>query len=248
MSHTSREIVVHRISPLQSPAVRAPWTHLTSEAVLLPYDDIDTDQIIPARFLTTTQRAGLGRHCFADWRYDEQGVPRADFPLNAASAGERRILVAGANFGCGSSREHAPWALLDAGFDAVVAASFADIFRSNANRNGLLTVAVGAQLADIHHRLRRTPEAPITIDLASQVITWAPGHAAQFAIDAFTKRALLHGLDELGMLLAEVPVIEAWEARTGRVAGAPFSAGRPQDQTTDVPRGSLMVAPTELPA
>lgn len=235
MSDHSREIVVHRISPAQSVAVRAPWTQLTSAAVLLPHDDIDTDQIIPARFLTTTQRAGLGRYCFADWRYDEHGAPRADFPLNAASAAGRRILVAGANFGCGSSREHAPWALLDAGFDAVVAASFADIFRSNANRNGLLTVAVGAPIADIHHRLRNAPQAPIAIDLASQVITWAPGHAAPFAIDAFTKRALLHGLDELGMLLAELPTIEAWEARTGRAVGSPFAAGEPMDRPMDVP-------------
>jgi 3-isopropylmalate/(R)-2-methylmalate dehydratase small subunit len=207
--------------------VRAPWTRVTSAAVLLPHDDIDTDQIIPARFLTTTQRAGLGGHCFADWRYDEQGAPRTEFPLNAAHNVGRRILVAGANFGCGSSREHAPWALLDAGFEAVVAASFADIFRSNANRNGLLTVAVGAQIADVQHVVRTSPQAELDIDLDGQVIYWAPGHAAQFAIDAFTKRALLHGLDELGMLLADVPAIEQWERRTGRVAGSPFAAGEP---------------------
>lgn len=228
MSSDSNVIEVHRISPARSAAVRAPWTHVTSAAVLLPHDDIDTDQIIPARFLTTTQRAGLGVHCFNDWRYDESGAPRPAFPLNMASSVGRRILVAGANFGCGSSREHAPWALLDAGFEAVVAASFADIFRSNANRNGLLTVAVGSHIVDVQHRLRTSPNAELSIDLESQVIAWAPGHAAQFAIDAFTKRALLHGLDELGMLLAELPAIEAWEARTGRGIGAPFASGDPR--------------------
>jgi len=220
MSNSSN-VVVHRISPARNAAVRAPWTSVESAAVLLAHDDIDTDQIIPARFLTTTQRAGLGAHCFADWRYDAEGRARTEFPLNAPHAAGRRILVAGANFGCGSSREHAPWALLDAGFEAVVAASFADIFRSNANRNGLLTVAVGEQIADIHHRLRAAPDGVISIDLESQVVAWAPGHAAQFALDAFTKRALLHGLDELGMLLAELPAIEAWERAHDREVGAP---------------------------
>lgn len=231
MSGTSNDVIVHRISPTRSAAVRPPWTRVTSAAVLLPHDDIDTDQIIPARFLTTTQRAGLGVYCFNDWRYDESGVPRPGFPLNVPHNVGRRVVVAGANFGCGSSREHAPWALLDAGFEAVVAASFADIFRSNANRNGLLTVAVGEQIADIHHRLRTSPDADIDIDLDSQGITWAPGHAATFAIDAFTKRALLHGLDELGMLLAELPTVEQWEAQTGRTVGSPFAAGDPAGVT-----------------
>lgn len=197
-------------------AVRAPWSRVTSRAVLLERDDIDTDQIIPARFLTTTQRAGLGIHAFADWRYDADGHPRPDFVLNQPWASGRRILVAGANFGCGSSREHAPWALLDAGFDAVVAASFADIFRSNANRNGLLTVSLGDQLATLHAYLRATPDAELSIDLEHQMISWAPDASATFSIDAFTKTALLQGLDEMGMLLAALPEIEAWEAQHRR--------------------------------
>jgi len=119
-----------------------PFSTLTSTAVFLPHDDIDTDQIIPARFLTTTERSGLGKYLFNDWRYDKTGLPRADFPLNAAVARDARILVAGRNFGCGSSREHAPWALLDFGFRAVVAPSFGDIFRENALKNGLLPVAL----------------------------------------------------------------------------------------------------------
>lgn len=198
--------------------VRAPWTQVTSAAVLLPHDDIDTDQIIPARFLTTTQRAGLGQYCFNDWRYTEGGEARPEFALNHSANSGRRILVAGANFGCGSSREHAPWALLDAGFDAIVAASFADIFRSNANRNGLLTVAIGEQISALHAFVREAPDAPLHIDLESQCMSWATGNAVSFDIDAFTKHGLLTGLDELGMLLAEVPMITDWEQANGRGA------------------------------
>lgn len=197
-------------------AVRAPWTQLTSRAALLPRDDIDTDQIIPARFLTTTQRAGLGAHAFADWRYDGDGIPRPEFVLNQPDAAGKRILVAGTNFGCGSSREHAPWALLDAGFEAIVAASFADIFRSNANRNGLLTVALGDHLGALHEHLAAHPDATVHIDLPTQTISWAPGTTASFPVEPFTKEALLNGLDELGMLLAVLPQIEAWEAQHGK--------------------------------
>lgn len=199
-----------------SASMRTPWTTLTSPAVLLPHNDVDTDQIIPARFLTTTARTGLGIHAFHDWRYDAAGAPRPEFVLNQPTAAGRRILVAGENFGCGSSREHAPWALLDAGFRAVVAASFADIFRSNANRNGLLTVAVGEGAAAVHDALRATPDVALTIDLAAQRLGWPDGPMLSFEIDAFTRHGLLTGLDELGMLLAELPAITTWEEATGR--------------------------------
>ena len=192
------------------------WTTLDSRAVLIARNDIDTDQIIPARFLTTTSRQGLGVHCFADWRYTDGGVPRADFPLNAPGATGAQILVAGHNFGCGSSREHAPWSIVDAGFRAVIAGSFADIFRANAHKNGLLTVAIGGAIHDLQHRLARQPETVVHIDLEEQSVTWAPGHASQFAIDAFSKRALRDGLDEMGMLLAELPRVVAWESASGR--------------------------------
>lgn len=195
---------------------RTPWIALTSAAVVIARDDIDTDQIIPARFLTTTQRAGLGRHAFADWRYHADGTPRADFPLNDVHAVGRGVLVAGENFGCGSSREHAPWALLDAGFHAVVAASFADIFRSNANRNGLLTVAIGDTLLALQQFLASTPNAPVAIDLATQTLSWGTNLTTSFEVDAFTKRALLTGLDELGMLIDELPAIVHWELERDR--------------------------------
>ena len=192
------------------------WTTLSSNAIVLAHDDIDTDQIIPARFLTTTSRRGLGVHCFADWRYASDGAPRADFPFNAPRAANARILVAGFNFGCGSSREHAPWSLVDAGVRAIIAGSFADIFCSNAHKNGLLTIAVGDGIRDLHRLLQQHPDTELHVDLARQQVTWAPGHAREFAIDAFAKRALLEGLDEMGMLLAERARIEAWERQTGR--------------------------------
>lgn len=199
-----------------------PWTTLSSAAVLLKRDDIDTDQIIPARFLTTTSRQGLGRHLFADWRYREDGTPRPDFPLHHPGAEEARILVAGHNFGCGSSREHAPWALVDHGFRAVVAGSFADIFRSNAHKNGLLTVALDAGvLEELHAALEEEAVHPlVTVDLPGQVVTLPmPGggvRTVHFPIDPFGKRCLVEGLDELGVLVSEIPVIEAWEAACGR--------------------------------
>ncbi|MBY0491991.1 MAG: 3-isopropylmalate dehydratase small subunit [Gemmatimonadaceae bacterium] len=199
-----------------STTTRTPWTTLASAAVVLPHNDVDTDQIIPARFLTTTARAGLGALAFYDWRYDEHGAPRPDFVLNGVAAAGRQLLVAGENFGCGSSREHAPWALLDAGFRAVIAASFADIFRSNANRNGLLTVALGAQLSTLTDALTRAPDLTVTVDLEAQIVHWTDGPALSFPVDAFTKHGLLTGLDELGMLVAELPQILAWEADTGR--------------------------------
>jgi 3-isopropylmalate/(R)-2-methylmalate dehydratase small subunit len=193
--------------------VSQPWTPLTSHAVLVARDDVDTDQIIPARYLTTTSRNGLGAHLFADWRYDSAGAPRQDFALNWSGSAGAQILVAGRNFGCGSSREHAPWALSDWGLRAVIASSFADIFRSNAHKNGLLTIALEeATLTQLHETLRRDPAARVTVDLPGQLVHLPDGATAAFAIDAFSKRCLLDGLDELGALLAELPTIQAWEA------------------------------------
>ena len=190
-----------------------PWTPLASQAVLIERDDIDTDQIIPARFLTTTAKTGLGAHLFADWRYDADGAPRADFALNAAGSIGSGVLVAGRNFGCGSSREHAPWALNDWGFRAIIASSFADIFRSNAHKNGVLTIALDEPvLHALHEALRADPAATISVDLSGQRVTLPGGVVAPFAIDGFSKRCLIDGLDELGALLAELPAIEAWEA------------------------------------
>ena len=194
-----------------------PWTPLSTHAVLIARDDIDTDQIIPARFLTTTTRSGLGRHLFADWRYLADGAPNPDFELNAASSRGAQILVGGRNFGCGSSREHAPWALNDWGFRAIIASSFADIFRSNAHKNGVLTIALDdATLDATHAALRADPTATITVDLPGQRVTLPSGATATFAIDGFSKRCLIEGLDELGVLLAEIPAIQEWEVACGR--------------------------------
>lgn len=191
-----------------------PFLPLHTHAVRLIRDDIDTDQIIPARFLKTTTRDGLGRHLFSDWRYDEGGVPRPDFPLNAVDPSTTQLLVAGRNFGCGSSREHAPWALRDWGLRAVIATSFADIFRNNAHKNGLLTIA----LSDLEHaqllqRLEREPHAQMKVDLERQTVfaeTSEPFRAS-FDIDPFSKRCLLDGVDELGYVLARADDITAYE-------------------------------------
>jgi 3-isopropylmalate/(R)-2-methylmalate dehydratase small subunit len=186
---------------------REPFTTLTATYVVLPVDDVDTDQIIPARFLKTTDKRGLGDSLFADWR------ERPDFPLQRPDAAGARILVAGANFGCGSSREHAPWALVGWGFRAIVAPSFADIFRQNALKNGLLPVVVDPAM---HRRLveARTadPAARIAVDLPAQTVELAGGPRARFDVDPFAKECLTHGVDELGYLLARLPHIEAHEA------------------------------------
>ncbi|HEX5831088.1 MAG TPA: 3-isopropylmalate dehydratase small subunit [Gemmatimonadaceae bacterium] len=186
-----------------------------ARAVLLAADDVDTDQIIPARFLTTTVKTGLGAALFADWRYDADGNPRADFPLNRPEAAGARVLVAGVNFGCGSSREHAPWALLDYGFRAVVSAGFADIFRANALKNGLLPIALGR---DDHETLLAhlasadDAAAELHVDLAAQRVTLPNGTALAFPIDPFAKHCLLHGVDEMGYLLDAQAAITAYEA------------------------------------
>ena len=187
-----------------------PIKTLRSRTVVLPTTNIDTDQIIPARFLTTTTREGLGRNLFADWRYDAQGKPRADFALNRPETQGCQILVAGRNLGCGSSREHAPWALLDYGFRAVVSTEIADIFRNNSLKNGLLPVVVN----EVTSRwLIEHPGAEVTIDLESTTLALPTGDRVQFPIEAFSRYCLLNGVDELGFLLERSGEIEAYERR-----------------------------------
>jgi len=189
-----------------------PFTQLISRLVVLPLDNVDTDQIIPARFLKTTDKAGLGENLFADWRYDEAGRPKPDFPLNRPEAKGCQVLLAGDNFGCGSSREHAPWALAGFGFRAVISASFADIFHNNALKNGLLPVAVDAET---HRRLMdlatADPTAQVTVDLAQRTLSLPDGTTATFPMDPFAQACLLQGIDELGYLLAHQPQITAYE-------------------------------------
>jgi len=190
-----------------------PFTALTSTCVVLPASNVDTDQIIPARFLKTVERRGLGAHLFADWRLDEHGGPRPDFPLNSPSAFGASILVAGDNFGCGSSREHAPWALLDFGFRAVISTRFADIFRNNALKNGLLPVALPQPAhATLLELLAESPSAKVTIDIASQTVALPNGTSYKFPIDPFAKHCLLNGVDELGFLLEQENAIAAYES------------------------------------
>jgi 3-isopropylmalate/(R)-2-methylmalate dehydratase small subunit len=185
-----------------------PFPLLRSPTVVLPADDVDTDQIVPARFLKVTTRDGLGAALFADWRYDAHGKPRPGFPLNSSTAAAARVLVTGANFGCGSSREHAVWALRGFGFRAVLAPSFADIFRRNAVKNGLLPVDVDAPT---HARLMAVPGGAVTVDLEACVLQLSDGVRAPFTIDPFARRCLLSGLDELSFLLAREDAIAAYE-------------------------------------
>ncbi len=186
---------------------------LASKAILLPVENVDTDQIIPARFLKTTHKEGLGKQLFADWRYQPDGSPKPDFPLNDARFEGAQILVAGDNFGCGSSREHAPWALLDFGFRAVISTRFADIFRNNCLKNGLLPVEIDPQMhSELMGELRAAPDAPMTIDLERQQIALPNGKMATFPIDTFSKNRLLKGMDELDYLLSFEAQIAAYEA------------------------------------
>jgi 3-isopropylmalate/(R)-2-methylmalate dehydratase small subunit len=181
---------------------------LRSRTVVLPASNIDTDQIIPARFLTTTTREGLGRSLFADWRYDAQGAPRPEFVLNRPEAQGCAILVTGQNFGCGSSREHAPWALLDYGLQAVVSTEIADIFRNNSLKNGFLPVVVDEATS---RWLIENPGADVTIDVASTTLTLPTGDAIKFPLEGFTRYCLLNGVDELGFLLERSAAIGAYE-------------------------------------
>lgn len=188
------------------------FTAFESWVAVLPVDNIDTDQIIPARFLKTTSKAGLGEQLFFDWRYDAEGKPRPDFALNRSPGNRAQVLLAGDNFGCGSSREHAPWALTQFGFKAVISTSFADIFKGNALKNALLPIAVPAE---IHARLLRMLEADplgtVRVDLASQTLTLPDGTEVGFPVDPFAKTCLLEGTDELGFLLKHEAEIAAFE-------------------------------------
>ena len=183
---------------------------ITSRTVVLPSSNIDTDQIIPARFLTTTTREGLGRSLFADWRYDAQGAAKPDFVLNRPEAQGCRILVAGRNFGCGSSREHAPWALLDYGFQAVISTEIADIFRNNSLKNGFLPVVVDQGTSDW---LLANPGAEVTINVEQTSLVLPDGTRVKFPLEAFSRFCLLNGVDELGFLLDRRAQIEAYEAK-----------------------------------
>ena len=192
-----------------------PITTLRSRTVVLPFENIDTDRIIPARFLTTTERSGLGRALFYDWRYAEDGTPNPDFVLNRPEAKGAEILVAGRNFGCGSSREHAPWALADFGIRAVLSSEIADIFRSNALKNGVLAVV----LAEGEHRyLLDHPGIELAIDVAGSFIELPDGGRFSFELDAFARHCLLEGVDQLGFLLKHADAIAAFENRQREAA------------------------------
>jgi len=190
-----------------------PFTKITSRMVPLPIDNIDTDIIVPARFLKVTDKAGMDQYLFRDWRFDADGTPKPDFILNQPHAKGAQILLAGKNFGSGSSREHAPWALMAFGFRAIISTSFADIFRGNSLKNGLLPVEV---TADVHAELLRAVErdsgATVTIDLASETLTRPGGRTATFPIDNFSKQCLLAGVDQLGYVLKQEAHIRAYEA------------------------------------
>jgi 3-isopropylmalate/(R)-2-methylmalate dehydratase small subunit len=196
----------------------AQFTTLTSRVIPLPIKDVDTDQIIPARFLKATDKTGMGDNLFADWRYAADGGIRPDFPLNRPEGQSAQILLAGDNFGCGSSREHALWALTGFGIRAVISTSFADIFRSNALKNGLLPVVVSTEA---HQRLlelvTEAPAAELTIDLAAQTVTLPDGRVLTFPIDGFAKACLLKGTDELGYLLSFEKQIADYEVRTSEI-------------------------------
>lgn len=184
------------------------FRELRSQSVVLRQTNIDTDQIIPARFLSTTERAGLGRNAFNDWRRRADGSPNPAFPFNQPENAGRRILLAGSNFGCGSSREHAPWALTDLGLRAIVSSEIADIFRNNSLKNGLLPVVLAE--ADVQALMER-PDDELTIDVAARELRTPDGRVHTFPLDAFAQTCLLEGVDEMGYLLARQADIEHYE-------------------------------------
>jgi 3-isopropylmalate/(R)-2-methylmalate dehydratase small subunit len=188
------------------PAVKT----IHSRTVVLPTSNIDTDQIIPARFLTSTSREGFGKNLFADWRYDAAGNPKADFALNRPEAAGAQVLVAGRNIGCGSSREHAAWALQDFGIAAVISTEFADIFRTNSLKNGLVPVLVDETT---HAWLLAHPGAEVTIDIESSRLTLPDGSGVLFPLEGFARYCLLNGVDELGYLLSQNVAISSYEQR-----------------------------------
>jgi len=189
-----------------------PFTTLTSKVMPLPYNDVDTDQIIPAVYLKVTNKDGLAEGCFSRWRYEADGSPKADFPMNMPQYQDAQILLAGDNFGTGSSREHAPWALMGSGIRAVISTSFADIFRNNSLKNGLLPIVVDEQT---HRQLfslaEEDPSFSVTIDLRRQTVTLPDERQVTFPIDAFSKVCLLEGVDQLGYLLKQQPKIAEYE-------------------------------------
>ena len=185
-----------------------PVTKIRSKTVVLPTRDIDTDQIISARFLTTTSREGLGKNVFHDLRYNSDGSEKPDFVLNGPESKGCRILIGGNNFGCGSSREHAPWALLDYGFDAVISTEIADIFRNNSLKNGLLAIVVDVHT---HQWLLDNPGADVAIDVAAATVTLPDGSIVEFAIDGFAQHCLIEGIDQLGFLQQQISTIESFE-------------------------------------
>lgn len=191
----------------------AQFITLTSRLVPLAIDNVDTDQIIPARFLKATDKQGMGDALFSDWRYNPDGSPRPEFVLNDPKYQGAQILLAGDNFGCGSSREHAPWALTGYGFRAVVSTSFADIFHSNALKNGLLPIRVDAEtLASMFDLVEEAPDAEISINLEAQTVTLPGGWLVPFSVDPFSKSCLLKGVDLLGYIMSFKTEFEAYEA------------------------------------
>jgi len=192
------------------------FTQFSSRVIWMPIDNIDTDQIIPARFLKTISKEGLGDQLFYDWRYDAQGQPRPDFVLNHPLAKGVAILLAGDNFGCGSSREHAPWALTQFGFRAVISTSFADIFKQNALKNSLLPIVVSP---DVHELLRQMVAEnlflKLRVDLAAQRLMLPSGQGIKFPVDPFAKHCLLEGIDELDYVLQQEAAIAAYESEGG---------------------------------
>ena len=192
-----------------------PITRIHSRTAVLVDENIDTDRIIPARFLTTTERSGLGKYCFQDWRYVQDGGDNPDFPLNKPEARGCSILVAGRNFGCGSSREHAPWALLDYGIQAVLCSEIADIFRGNALKNGLLAIV----LDEAEHRwLLKNPGIELSIDVREQAIELPDGGRIRFQLEAFARHCLLNGVDQLGFLLQQNNAITQYEQQQEKAA------------------------------
>ena len=190
-----------------------PFKLISSPMVSIPTENIDTDQIIPARFLKTISKAGLGQNLFADWRYHEDGTQKSDFVLNQPEAKKAKILLAGDNFGCGSSREHAPWSLMDYGFRAIISTSFADIFRNNSLKNGLLPLVVdGITFRQLQSLVEEDPQIKIEIDLAAQALILPDGRVINFPIDKFSKTCMLEGIDQLGYLMQQDGPIAAYEA------------------------------------
>ncbi len=188
-----------------------PLRRIESTFVVLPSENIDTDQICPARFLTSTARDGFKPALFADWRYDKSGAPRPEFPLNQPEAVDARVLVTGRNFGCGSSREHAVWALRENGIQAVIATAVADIFKRNALKNGVVPVVIDTAS---HAALMAAPSARVVVDVERLVLSW-PGAETRFDIEPFARHCLMEGVDELGYLLKQEAAIVAYEAGHG---------------------------------